>query len=98
MAILATLFGMMSNLYSQSTEAKEILAATKINGGICLLLGASNLDLAKDLAENSELYIQVIQADEKLAEKWSFEIAASPLRFKVSIRNIFYLRFIFYYD
>jgi outer membrane protein assembly factor BamB len=87
MAILVTLFGMMSNLYSQSTEAKDILAATKINGGICLLLGASNLDLAKDLAENSELYIQVIQADEKLAEKWSFEIAASPLRFKINIRN-----------
>lgn len=77
----------MSTIYGQSSEAKDILATTKINGGICLLLGVKNLDLAKDLAENSELFVQIIQPDEKLAEKWSFEIAASPIRFKVSIRN-----------
>lgn len=77
----------MPKVNGQNSEAKDILASTKINGGICLLLGVKNLDLAKDLAENSELYIQVIQPEEKLAEKWSFEIASSPIRFKVSIRN-----------
>lgn len=77
----------MPILQAQSSEAKDILAATKINGGICLILGANNLALAKGLAENSKLYVQIIESDAKIAEKISFEIAASPLRFNLSIRN-----------
>lgn len=78
---------MAPNTFAQNSEAKEILAATKLNGGICLIVGANNLDLAKGLAENSELYVQIIEPDSKLAEKASFEIAATPLRFKLSVRN-----------
>jgi outer membrane protein assembly factor BamB len=84
---LILIFAISPKLFAQSSEAKEILAATKLNGGICLILGANNLDLAKGLAENSELFVQIIEPDSKIAEKVSFEIAASPLRFKLSIRN-----------
>ena len=85
--VLFFIVAMSSKLQAQSTEAKEILAATKINGGICLILGANNFELAKGLAENSELFVQIIEPDLKITEKISFEVAASPLRFKLSIRN-----------
>lgn len=84
---LILIVAISSKLLAQSSEAKEILAATKINGGICLIVGANNLELAKGLAESSELYVQIIESDAKLAEKLAFEIATSPLRFKLSIRN-----------
>ena len=60
-----------------------------IRGGLCLVMGAKNTALATQLAGASELYVQVLQPDAKLAADWGrlFGSLQNASREKLGVRN-----------
>ncbi|MBT7923583.1 MAG: hypothetical protein HN627_04930, partial [Opitutae bacterium] len=66
--------------------ADVILQSTGLNGGLCLIIGDDSLTLGKDLAKNSGLYVQILQADSKKAFRWGLDLAKSPQREQLGIR------------
>jgi hypothetical protein len=75
---------------STPTGAKALIEGTGIKGGLCLVLGAGDMNLAHELARESALYVQVLQPDGKLAASWGATLADSPLRESLGIRNVPY--------
>lgn len=75
--------------YGQSTaeEAKVLLEKVGFKSGLCLIVGAKDLKLTSSIAKNSDLYIQVLQSDFKIANQWGIEVATSINREKIGIRN-----------
>lgn len=68
-------------------DASALIARTGVQGGLCLLVGAKDTTLARDLAAKSTLYIQVLQADDTVAAPWGAQFANSADRAKLGIRN-----------
>ena len=48
-------------------DAAGLLEKAGVRGGLCLVVGAKDTALAKDLAAKSALFVQVLQGDAKLA-------------------------------
>ncbi len=70
----------------ENIKPNAILQSTGLNGGLCLIIGDDSLTLGKDLAENSGLYVQILQADSKKAFRWGLDLAKSPQREQLGIR------------
>ena len=70
-----------------SGAAASILSGAGIHGGLCLLAGAEDLSLARELAANSNFYIQVLQPDDGKAATWGEEIASGELRERIGVGN-----------
>ncbi len=70
-------------------DAGAILKTTGLRGGLGLVIGASDTDLAKALAAKSELYVQLLQGEPKTAAKWGAELAAKGFadREKLGVRG-----------
>lgn len=68
-------------------DAQALLDKTGLHGGLCLVIGAKDVSLADALAEQSALYVQVLQSDEKLAQQWGDTLATSSLRERVGVRD-----------
>ena len=64
----------------ENIKPNVILQSTGLNGGLCLIIGDDSLTLGKDLAKNSGLYVQILQADSKKAFRWGLDLAKSPQR------------------
>ena len=52
---------------------------------LCLVAGAETLDLARELAGNSNLYIRIHQPDDAKAAAWRAELASSGFRERLGI-------------
>ncbi len=68
-------------------DALALLEGTGVKGGLCLMVGAQDLALAKGLAAGSTLYVQVLQPDAKLAAAWGAAAANSTSRESLGVRN-----------
>ena len=73
-------FSLAARAGSADGDAQELLKITGIRGGLCLVVGA---------AARSDLYVQVLQPDARLAARWGAEFAGSECREreKLGIRN-----------
>jgi len=75
-------------LHAGETEGGiPLLQAARVQGGLCLVLGAKDLALAKELAGTSALYVQVLQPEAKAALAWGLETATGPLRESLAVRH-----------
>jgi outer membrane protein assembly factor BamB len=68
-------------------DVAGLLETSGIRGGLCLVIGAKDTTPATALAEKSALDVQLLQPDPKLAARWGADIAVSPLREQVSVRD-----------
>jgi outer membrane protein assembly factor BamB len=75
--------------YGQSVEqdAKALLEKIGFKTGLCLVVGAKDVNTSDFLASQSSLYIQILQPEPKLAMQWGMVIANSVNREKLGIRN-----------
>jgi outer membrane protein assembly factor BamB len=64
-----------------------LLEKTGIRGGLGLVLGARDTTPATALAEQSVLYVQLLQPDARLAAQWAAALAASTNREQVGVRD-----------
>jgi outer membrane protein assembly factor BamB len=72
---------------AHASEAEALLKATGKHGGICVVIGAKDLALAKDLAGKSSFYVQVLQPDAKKFVEWGAAAASGALREKLGVRD-----------
>jgi outer membrane protein assembly factor BamB len=85
--MLLTVLVFFNNLKAQDTEVQLLLEKTKTKGGLCLIIGAKDLIVVESLAKNSNLYIQVLQSDVKVAATWGQVVANSANRENLGVRN-----------
>ena len=85
--LLVLLVFVVSTFTVFASAVDDILGATKQHGGICLVIGDDSLELALELAEKSNFYVQIIQSDVAKAAKWNKQVAASKLRKDLSVRG-----------
>jgi len=86
---LAALCGARAAAGAADGDAAALLEKTGAKGGLCLVVGAKDTELAKALAAKSTLYVQVLQPDAKLAAAWGADLAKSDFadREKLGLRN-----------
>ncbi len=70
-----------------ASEVEALIQAGAKRGGLCLLIGATDLALAADLAGTDGFYVHVIQPDPKLAMTWGSKVAVADYRENIGIRN-----------
>ncbi len=58
-----------------------------IKGGLCLVVGARDTALASGLAAGTNLYVQVLQPDAKLAAEWGAAFAVADWRENAGVRS-----------
>lgn len=70
-------------------DAAVLLESTGVKGGLCLMLGAKDLNLSKALAAKSAVFVQVLQQDAKLAVQWGAMVAGNDFadREKIGVRD-----------
>ena len=68
-------------------EANDLLAPLDVKGGLCLMVGATNLDLSASLATNSTMYIEFVQSNTNTATTIAAVAAVSDYRESIGIRN-----------
>ncbi|PCJ62030.1 MAG: hypothetical protein COA79_04915 [Planctomycetota bacterium] len=84
-AVQVLFFLLITPLLQAQDSGQSILKETKASG-LCLIIGDDSLVLGKDLAKNSNLYVQILQKDSAKAFAWGNELAKSPLREKLGVR------------
>lgn len=68
-----------------SADVAEMLKTSGKNGGICLVVGAKDLTLARSIAGKSAFYVQVLQPDATRASAWGAEVVDGELREKIGV-------------
>ena len=70
-------------------DARALLEEAGVKGGLCLVVGAKDTALARALAAKSDLYVQALQPDARLAAAWGAEWARQDCfeREKLGVRN-----------
>jgi len=68
-------------------QAAALLTACGIRGGICLVVGAEDTQLAEALARQSALYVQQLEPDADRAMTFGRRFATSRLRERLGIRH-----------
>lgn len=86
-AILVFSFIFKNQIGAQDVEVKALLEKTKTKGGLCLVIGAKDISQAEALIKESSLYVQVLQAEAKLASTWGLAIVDSANRENIGVRN-----------
>ena len=81
MCLLAVVSGALAD------DAAVLLEKTGARGGLCLVVGAKDMALARGLASGSALYVQVLQPDARRALAWGAAVAVSTNREDVGIRH-----------
>jgi len=72
---------------SPGTDAQTFLKVTGVSGGLCLMVGARSPAFAEAIADNSSLYVQVLQTDADTAYAWGLRIASGDRREQLGVRS-----------
>ncbi|MDP7252784.1 MAG: PQQ-binding-like beta-propeller repeat protein [Planctomycetota bacterium] len=84
-AIAAILTAGHASAEDSPSQSRGLLTRLRIHGGICVIAGARSLNLAQELAGNSNFYIQVLQPDQSKAITWGAAVASGEYRERIGV-------------
>jgi len=86
-SLLVVFLANCSNTTLEAADEDPIIKGSGKNGGLCLIIGANDLAVAKSIAGKSNFYVQLLQADRKKAAEWGAAVATDKLREKLGVRE-----------